>query len=279
MILRASRFLPGLAVLSALFAACAQGELKGGSGGGSECDRRIECPAGEACQDGECVPEGNQGQGGGNPYGYDACCAASNAPGCGAPNIESCVCAFDDYCCTSAWDVECVTRAIACGACDAAAGVATGSGVGPATTSSGAASGAGGGSSSTSATSAASTSSASSGGGGGDCCMPNGSPGCNDVAIESCVCGADLFCCDTAWDAACVDGAMACGGCGGSSAASSSSSSGGGSSACCLTSSLPGCSDAPVEACVCTLDPYCCDTAWDSTCVSEAENDCSAVCF
>jgi hypothetical protein len=278
MILRASRFLPGLAVLTALFAACAQGELKGGSGGGSECDRRVECPSGESCQDGECVPEGNQGQGGGgNPYGYDACCAASSDPGCGAPNIEICVCAFDDYCCTSAWDVECVTRAIACGACAGATGAGTGSAVG-ATTGAGTTSGVGA-SSSTSATSGASTSvasSSSSGGGGGDCCTQNALPGCNDVSIESCVCGADPFCCDTAWDLACVDGAAACGGCGGSA---SSSSSGGGSSACCLTSSLPGCSDAPVETCVCGLDPYCCDTEWDSTCVGEAQNDCGAVCF
>ncbi|WP_437967905.1 hypothetical protein WMF04_00790 [Sorangium sp. So ce260] len=30
-----------------------------------------------------------------------------------------------------------------------------------------------------------------------------------------------------------------------------------------------GCNDAPVQSCVCAVDPYCCDTQWDSLCVGE----------
>ncbi len=56
-----------------------------------------------------------------------------------------------------------------------------------------------------------------SGGGGGDhdCCEAGG-PGCNDPVIEACVCAQDSFCCDTEWDAQCVDEveSFGCGTCG-----------------------------------------------------------------
>lgn len=38
----------------------------------------------------------------------------------------------------------------------------------------------------------------------------------------------------------------------------------------------PSCSDC--AAAVCALDPYCCDTAWDSLCVDEAASTCGAAC-
>ena len=41
-------------------------------------------------------------------------------------------------------------------------------------------------------------------GGGGDCFMPNGTPGCSDIACCEIVCGADPFCCDNQWDSVCV---------------------------------------------------------------------------
>jgi hypothetical protein len=43
---------------------------------------------------------------------------------------------------------------------------------------------------------------------GDSCCEPHGNPGCNDPAIEACVCEADPFCCDAkdgGWDEFCVD--------------------------------------------------------------------------
>jgi len=36
----------------------------------------------------------------------------------------------------------------------------------------------------------------------------------------------------------------------------------------------PGCSDQVCQGIVCSLDPYCCFTAWDSTCAVEAQRNC-----
>ncbi|MHC4429813.1 MAG: proprotein convertase P-domain-containing protein, partial [Planctomycetota bacterium] len=46
------------------------------------------------------------------------------------------------------------------------------------------------------------------GGGGSDCCIPNGTPGCDDPECEAIVCGMDPFCCDVAWDGICADEAL-----------------------------------------------------------------------
>lgn len=52
-------------------------------------------------------------------------------------------------------------------------------------------------------------------GGGGDCCSANGTPGCDDDAIEACVCNVDFVCCTQDWDMLCVDAVEAenCGMC------------------------------------------------------------------
>jgi hypothetical protein len=42
----------------------------------------------------------------------------------------------------------------------------------------------------------------------------------------------------------------------------------------CLTAGGPGCSDAECCEIVCALDPFCCATAWDGICVSEAATNC-----
>ncbi len=42
----------------------------------------------------------------------------------------------------------------------------------------------------------------------------------------------------------------------------------------CVYSDIPGCEGCPCEACVCGMDPYCCDTAWDSICVGECVDSC-----
>ena len=52
----------------------------------------------------------------------------------------------------------------------------------------------------------------------GDCCQGNGSPGCEDLECCGTVCASDSFCCETEWDSACADRALAlCAVCGGSS--------------------------------------------------------------
>lgn len=39
-----------------------------------------------------------------------------------------------------------------------------------------------------------------------------------------------------------------------------------------------GCDIASCQGCVCGMDPFCCDTAWDGICANEAANQCAASC-
>ena len=103
----------------------------------------------------------------------------------------------------------------------------------------------------------------------GDCCEANGTPGCNAHACEAAVCAVDPFCCETAWEQVCADEALElcpelCG------AATPSD--------CCTTASaLPGCIFPECAATVCSVDPFCCESAWDGLCV-DAANELCAVC-
>lgn len=157
-------------------------------------------------------------------------------PGCSDAAVEQCVCAEDDYCCTTEWNDECVglVDALGCGSCGGSAGSSTSSG-GPA----------------------------------GDCCTASPSTGCGDPAIEECVCQQDDSCCTTEWNEQCVEQVdeLGCGFCGGSAASGGSGGNPGGE--CCSPSGMPGCMDQAVEQCVCAQDDYCCTTAWDDTCVLE----------
>ena len=40
---------------------------------------------------------------------------------------------------------------------------------------------------------------------------------------------------------------------------------------CCAPTEEAGCIDATIEACVCALDSYCCEEAWDESCVNTAQ--------
>jgi hypothetical protein len=51
-----------------------------------------------------------------------------------------------------------------------------------------------------------------------------------------------------------------------------------GGSNCCAPTGTTGCNHPSCQNCVCALDAFCCDTAWDSICASEALNQCGAVC-
>lgn len=102
-------------------------------------------------------------------------------------------------------------------------------------------------------------------------CCATGGPSCDSPVIASCACGLDAYCCDVAWDELCVVIAtMYCNAgcpdlpvCGSPTAGS-----------CTVPHQTPACADA--ECCVglCTVDAYCCDVAWDETCVAEAEIAC-----
>jgi hypothetical protein len=45
-------------------------------------------------------------------------------------------------------------------------------------------------------------------------------------------------------------------------------SSGGGTGPCCRARDSLGCADPVIARCVCARDPFCCDSGWDATCVS-----------
>jgi hypothetical protein len=95
----------------------------------------------------------------------------------------------------------------------------------------------------------------------GDCFVPGG-PACNDQACCNTVCGVDPFCCNVAWDAACVNEAFAYCSCGGAATHS------------CFSTGGPFCNDAACCDLVCGLDPFCCNVAWDLSCVTEANSYC-----
>jgi len=41
---------------------------------------------------------------------------------------------------------------------------------------------------------------------------------------------------------------------------------------CCDMTIFPGCGDAMIEACVCAVSDYCCETAWDGVCVQTGQD-------
>jgi hypothetical protein len=97
-----------------------------------------------------------------------------------------------------------------------------------------------------------------------NCCAADDEPGCGDPELEACVCAIDPYCCDTAWDEACVNTTSyrECGDpCGAlipiPAGDCCDANLGGGS----------GCVDEYVQECVCGADPYCCTETWDDVCV------------
>jgi hypothetical protein len=51
-----------------------------------------------------------------------------------------------------------------------------------------------------------------------------------------------------------------------------------GGSNCCVPNGGIGCNQPSCQDCVCALDSFCCDVAWDSICANEALNQCGSVC-
>ena len=97
---------------------------------------------------------------------------------------------------------------------------------------------------------------------GESCFTAHSTPHCNDASCCTTVCAADPFCCNTSWDSLCVNRAWdLCRNCG----------PGAGS---CFATHGPGCEDITCCSTVCTADPFCCDTSWDSVCVQRAEASC-----
>jgi len=112
-------------------------------------------------------------------------------------------------------------------------------------------------------------------------CIPCAHPVCDtgpklNAGCDQCVkavCDADPYCCNTYWDSLCVGGAEnLCGSCQDSTTPDPQP-------ALCAHSECEqgvklavDCSDCAND--VCTADPYCCNTEWDSLCVDQAEDLC-----
>lgn len=95
-------------------------------------------------------------------------------------------------------------------------------------------------------------------------------PSCG--GCESTVCTNDSYCCSTAWDSACVSEVdQYCNGiCSNPGGACAHSACTSGEA---LATSCSGCA-----ATVCGSDAFCCQTSWDSQCVSEAQSMCGSTC-
>jgi hypothetical protein len=103
-----------------------------------------------------------------------------------------------------------------------------------------------------------------------ECCATSGSGGCNDEAVAACVCEGDPFCCSTEFDALCVNQAVSrCG---------QDCDDRPPESDCCSASGVPGCTDAPVAACICEIDPFCCVFRFDQSCVNLGVSRCGLSC-
>jgi len=113
------------------------------------------------------------------------------------------------------------------------------------------------------------------GGGGGTCGHPICTTGTDlDGSCDTCageICAVDSYCCTTAWDSICV----------GEVSSVCHQSCGGGTTCthneCATGAKLKKGCDSCVTS-ICAQDSYCCNTKWDSVCVSEAGSICGESC-
>jgi len=108
---------------------------------------------------------------------------------------------------------------------------------------------------------------------GSHACCEVGAAGCDGAATEACTCAIDGYCCQNEWDEVCIALAtMYCDAdcpdipvCGSPTAGS-----------CTAPHATPACADAECCVGVCTVDPFCCQSAWDEVCAEEALIGCFA---
>ncbi|MFM1821774.1 MAG: hypothetical protein RI967_40 [Planctomycetota bacterium] len=96
------------------------------------------------------------------------------------------------------------------------------------------------------------------------CFVAHPTPSCSNGAVCEAVCIALPECCSIAWDEACVEFAKTLvDECGAPAAGS-----------CLAPHDNPNCADTDCCTTVCTIDPRCCETVWDESCVRWAERYC-----
>ena len=102
------------------------------------------------------------------------------------------------------------------------------------------------------------------GAGAGSCLTPHNNKACNNAVCCEAVCSIDPFCCNIEWDSQCANNAIAlCASCGGTATGS-----------CFIAHEIPFCNNSACCNTVCTVDPFCCQSSWDSICVNEANSLC-----
>jgi hypothetical protein len=175
--------------------------------------------------------------------GGSNCCVPNGGLGCDDPECEAIVCGLDPFCCDTAWDSICADEAAQF------CGDLCGGGGNPAC-----------------------------GPGAGDCCIADGTPGCDDVDCCEAICAADPFCCDTSWDSICSGAAQANPLCDQGACAGGDCCGDPGAGSCCVADGTPCCDDVDCCNIVCGVDPFCCDTSWDSICAGEAADLCGDLC-
>ncbi len=94
-----------------------------------------------------------------------------------------------------------------------------------------------------------------------------GLAGSTSAEIDACVCGIDVYCCETAWDELCI--AMATVYC---EADCETIPTCGTSGDCGVPRADPGCSDRSCCEEICLEDGFCCVVAWDAECVAKASS-------
>ncbi len=104
------------------------------------------------------------------------------------------------------------------------------------------------------------------------CFVARESRGCNIPACCEAVCELDAFCCQTAWDATCAEQAVASSDCVDERRECGDA----GLGDPCIAHQDVGSNDEDCCEAICALDSYCCETAWDATCVGQAllDDDC-----
>ena len=199
----------------------------------------------EVVWDGTCAQEAidtcDPGECGDFPAGD--CCTVNSSPSCNDKRCCNDVCATDSFCCDTTWDSACVELARQSTRCGCGANWDCGD---PCA---------------------------------GSCCIPNGTPKCDDEDCCDAVCADDSYCCDVEWDLVCAGMALNDSDCTGPMDSCPSPECGDPDAGdCCFPNGTPGCSDATCCQDVCDDDPFCCDSNWDTSCAQRAQTACVNIC-
>jgi hypothetical protein len=209
------------------------------------------------------------------------CCVAHPTPFCDDLDCCDSVCAIDEFCCESQWDINCVEAArVVCSLDNCLCGDPNAGSCKDVHPNAGcndlvccatvclfddfccvvtwdlAC---------TNAADALCTTNPNCGGAGkGSCFVRHNNPGCDDAACCEAVCTVDPNCCLFQWDQDCADLApRVCTDCGDITTGS-----------CFIPHGSPACADADCCEEVCKIDPFCCSENWDGVCASFAQAVC-----